>query len=107
MHAAKGLEFKYVFICGFEEGLIPHKNCGEEKTEIEEEKRLLYVAMTRAKKELYLLCAKKRRQKLAVVSRFKKLLEHPNFRELEDEATEKIIQRIKALKLKKSQMSLF
>ncbi|KKR79998.1 MAG: hypothetical protein UU73_C0001G0293 [Candidatus Daviesbacteria bacterium GW2011_GWA1_41_61] len=96
MHAAKGLEFKFVFICGFEEGLIPYiKN----EADLEEEKRLLYVAMTRAKEELYLLYAKKRQKKPNQVSRFKTLLEHPNFLEVEDEAITKII--------KKSQISLF
>ena len=61
MHCVKGLEFKYVFIVGLEEGLIPHILCSTEKNEIEEERRLLYVAITRAQKELYLNYAHCRR----------------------------------------------
>ncbi|MFC1830054.1 UvrD-helicase domain-containing protein [Thermodesulfobacteriota bacterium] len=61
MHAAKGLEFPVVFIAGCEKGFIPFKHERDEHTDIEEERRLFYVAMTRAKKELYLTCAKRRR----------------------------------------------
>ncbi|MFQ5483766.1 MAG: UvrD-helicase domain-containing protein [Desulfobacterales bacterium] len=61
MHAAKGLEFPVVFISGCETGYIPYKRAGHEKADISEERRLFYVAMTRAKEELYLSWAKKRR----------------------------------------------
>ncbi|MDR2017417.1 MAG: UvrD-helicase domain-containing protein [Syntrophobacterales bacterium] len=59
MHAAKGLEFKVVFIAGVEDGLIPFGIVAE-KTEIEEERRLFYVGMTRAKDELLLTRARSR-----------------------------------------------
>ena len=59
IHKAKGLEFEYVFVSGVEDGKIPHKNSRTSPSEIEEERRLLYVAMTRAKKRLYLSWAKK------------------------------------------------
>jgi uncharacterized protein (TIGR00375 family) len=61
MHAAKGLEFPVVFITGCEENLIPFKQRNGEQADIEEERRLFYVAMTRAKDRLYLTRAKKRR----------------------------------------------
>jgi DNA helicase-2/ATP-dependent DNA helicase PcrA len=54
VHAAKGLEFDYVFITGMEEGLFPHEKRGDEKVDEEEERRLFYVALTRAGKKLYL-----------------------------------------------------
>jgi superfamily I DNA/RNA helicase len=61
MHAAKGLEFPVVFITGCEENLIPFKRRNSEQADIEGERRLFYVAMTRAKDRLYLTRAKKRR----------------------------------------------
>jgi len=54
VHAAKGLEFKYVFITGLEDGLFPHERQGEAKEDAEEERRLFYVALTRAKEKLFL-----------------------------------------------------
>ena len=60
IHAAKGLEFNNVFVIGLEEGLFPHKNSLMSPEEIEEERRLCYVAFTRAKKRLYLVNARKR-----------------------------------------------
>jgi superfamily I DNA/RNA helicase len=61
MHAAKGLEFPIVFIAGCEENLIPYRRSDHEQADIEEERRLFYVAMTRAMERLYLTRAKKRR----------------------------------------------
>jgi DNA helicase-2/ATP-dependent DNA helicase PcrA len=60
VHSAKGLEFDYVFIVGLEEGIFPHMNSSESTDEIEEERRLCYVAVTRAKKALRLVNTKKR-----------------------------------------------
>ncbi|MCA9350118.1 UvrD-helicase domain-containing protein [Candidatus Saccharibacteria bacterium] len=57
MHAAKGLEFPVVFIPGMEESLFPHSRALYDQSEMEEERRLCYVAMTRAKEELYLVTA--------------------------------------------------
>ena len=59
-HAVKGLEFKYVFVIGMEENIFPHVNCIEGPEGLEEERRLCYVAITRAKKKLYLVNALKR-----------------------------------------------
>ena len=60
IHSAKGLEFDHVFIIGLEEGLFPHSNCLDSPDEIEEERRLCYVAVTRAKKTLTLVNAQRR-----------------------------------------------
>lgn len=57
VHAAKGLEFPYVFITGLEEGLFPHEKLSEERVDMEEERRLFYVALTRAEKKLFLTYA--------------------------------------------------
>ena len=53
VHAAKGLEFHTVFVTGLEEGLFPHENSRDEFDGVEEERRLMYVAVTRAKRRLY------------------------------------------------------
>ncbi len=60
MHAAKGLEFPYVFVVGMEEGVFPGFRAIGEQDELEEERRLCYVAMTRAKEWLHLSCAAQR-----------------------------------------------
>ncbi len=54
VHSAKGLEFDAVFITGLEEGLFPHENSATDRDGLEEERRLMYVAITRARKRLYL-----------------------------------------------------
>ncbi len=79
LHAAKGLEFPVVFIAGLEEGLFPHSRALDDEKELEEERRLAYVGMTRAKRRLYLSHAWRRATwgmgQASVPSRF--LLEIP------------------------------
>ncbi|MDO8443591.1 MAG: UvrD-helicase domain-containing protein [Candidatus Azambacteria bacterium] len=90
LHSAKGLEFDAVFIAGAEENLMPHSRATYSLEELEEERRLCYVGMTRAKKYLWLLFAKQRflwgERKEAMPSRF--IMELPqhlvNFRSLAD-----------------------
>ncbi|MEK7571179.1 MAG: UvrD-helicase domain-containing protein [Patescibacteria group bacterium] len=60
LHAAKGLEFPIVFIIGMEEGLFPHSRSLMDREQLEEERRLCYVGMTRAKEKLYMTYAKRR-----------------------------------------------
>jgi len=61
LHAAKGLEFPVVFIAGCEDQLLPFRRKGLEASDLEEERRLFYVGMTRARRRLYLSWAKRRR----------------------------------------------
>ncbi len=74
VHSAKGLEFDAVFLGGLEEGLFPHDNSLNEDGGIEEERRLMYVAITRARKRLYLSYAGSRmlhgQPRYGIVSRF-------------------------------------
>lgn len=74
LHQAKGLEFPVVFIVGMEEGILPHSRALYDNQELEEERRLLYVGITRAKKKLYLTYAQRRfifgRRMYSQVSRF-------------------------------------
>jgi DNA helicase-2/ATP-dependent DNA helicase PcrA len=60
VHSAKGLEFDAVFVSGLEEGLFPHDNSLNEADGVEEERRLMYVALTRARRRLYLTHAQTR-----------------------------------------------
>jgi DNA helicase-2/ATP-dependent DNA helicase PcrA len=74
VHAAKGLEFETVFLVGMEEGLFPHLRSSFDPADLEEERRLAYVGITRAKEKLYLTYARNRlflgRRQTSVVSRF-------------------------------------
>jgi DNA helicase-2/ATP-dependent DNA helicase PcrA len=85
LHNAKGLEFSVVFMAGMEEGLFPHSRSAESEEELEEERRLCYVGITRAKERLILTHATERRlygyPQANLVSRF--------VREIPDEAMEK------------------
>jgi DNA helicase-2/ATP-dependent DNA helicase PcrA len=60
LHAAKGLEFPVVFLIGLEEGIFPHSRARDRKEDVEEERRLCYVGMTRARERLYLTWARER-----------------------------------------------
>jgi DNA helicase-2/ATP-dependent DNA helicase PcrA len=60
LHAAKGLEFPVVFMTGMEETIFPHSRALYDQSEMEEERRLCYVGMTRAREELYMVCASSR-----------------------------------------------
>ena len=60
MHSAKGLEFPVVFIAGMEENIFPHVRAANDRDEMEEERRLAYVGITRAERELFLTCARMR-----------------------------------------------
>jgi DNA helicase-2/ATP-dependent DNA helicase PcrA len=61
LHAAKGLEFKVVFLAGMEEGILPHSNSLDQTEDLEEERRLCYVGMTRAREQLYCIHSHERR----------------------------------------------
>ena len=60
LHSSKGLEFDYVFMIGMEEGLLPHSRAFVDEAELEEERRLCYVGITRAKQKLFMTFAETR-----------------------------------------------
>lgn len=99
VHAVKGLEFDIVFVVGMEEGIFPHLNSLMDNSELEEERRLCYVAITRAKEDLYLVCARRRvlfgKDQVNPASRFlgeidKELLETTH---MEEEKEEKVFKK--------------
>lgn len=105
MHASKGLEFKYVVVVGVEEGLVPYT---KKDTDMEEEKRLFYVAMSRAKRGLFLIHARQRgRDKKRIRSRFVEKVVGEGVEEGVDERLKGMIKRRRKQKLKKAQMGLF
>ena len=104
LHASKGLEFKCVFIVGCEEGIIPYSLFESQQSDVEEEKRLLYVGMTRAKSHLYLSHADHR-----FLMGKEYTLPQSHFLENIEEDLAKLIQAEKSQKPKKdtSQLDLF
>jgi len=90
-HSAKGLEFHTVFVSGMEEGLFPHENSLTEADGIEEERRLMYVALTRARRRLYLSLAQSRmlhgQTRYGIASRF--------FREIPENLTRRLNSRVR------------
>ncbi|HXU46777.1 MAG TPA: 3'-5' exonuclease, partial [Thermoanaerobaculia bacterium] len=81
LHSAKGLEFKAVYVTGLEDGLLPHFNSQGAREDVEEERRLLYVGMTRARERLYLTTCRRRR----IAGRYQDQLESPFLAELPEE----------------------
>jgi DNA helicase II / ATP-dependent DNA helicase PcrA len=77
IHQAKGLEFKCVIVPGLNEGILPHINSVEDLANMEEERRLMYVAMTRAMERLIITYRKRQMgQPVTVASRFLGEIEH-------------------------------
>jgi DNA helicase II / ATP-dependent DNA helicase PcrA len=86
LHAAKGLEFKVVFLVGMEEGILPHANSQERTDDLEEERRLCYVGMTRAREMLFCMHAYERR----VHGRFREQSPSPFLTEIPEQAREQV-----------------
>ncbi|GAC1429273.1 MAG: DNA helicase PcrA [Thermoanaerobaculia bacterium] len=86
LHAAKGLEFKVVFLAGMEEGILPHSNSQEHNEDLEEERRLCYVGMTRAREQLYCLHSLERR----LHGRFREQSPSPFLTEIPEQVREEI-----------------
>lgn len=107
MHSAKGLEFPTVFIVGLEEGILPHSRSLLSSAEMEEERRLMYVGLTRAKEKIYLLFTRQRTlygsTQMNSPSRFledipEKLVEKKSYREAEQKVFERLLKGIKGNK---------
>ncbi|MBV8517276.1 MAG: UvrD-helicase domain-containing protein [Acidobacteria bacterium] len=86
LHSAKGLEFKTVFLAGMEEGILPHSQSLEQNDELEEERRLCYVGMTRARELLFCLHAHERR----LHGKFREQSPSPFLSEIPEEVREEI-----------------
>ncbi len=78
LHSAKGLEFRAVVVAGLENGILPHFNSQGAREDVEEERRLLYVGMTRARERLFLTCCRRRR----MAGRYQDQAESPFLAEL-------------------------
>jgi DNA helicase-2/ATP-dependent DNA helicase PcrA len=90
LHSAKGLEFKVVFLGGMEEGILPHSQSRDEDDDVEEERRLCYVGMTRAREQLYCLHALQRR----IHGQFREQSPSPFLREIPSKVTEEVKLRV-------------
>jgi DNA helicase-2/ATP-dependent DNA helicase PcrA len=86
LHAAKGLEYKVVFLAGMEEGILPHSQSRDEDDDIEEERRLCYVGMTRAREQLYCMHSLERR----LHGQFREQSPSPFLSEIPEEVTEAV-----------------
>jgi len=86
LHAAKGLEFKVVFLAGMEEGILPHSQSRDETDDIEEERRLCYVGMTRAREQLYCIHSLERR----LHGQFREQSPSPFLQEIPEEVREEV-----------------
>jgi DNA helicase-2/ATP-dependent DNA helicase PcrA len=86
LHAAKGLEFKVVFLVGMEEGILPHANSQDRTEDLEEERRLCYVGMTRAREMLFCMHAYERR----VHGKFREQNPSPFLEEIPEDAREQV-----------------
>jgi DNA helicase-2/ATP-dependent DNA helicase PcrA len=100
LHSAKGLEFPVVFIVGLEEGILPHSRSMLSYAEMEEERRLMYVGLTRAKEKIYLLFTRQRNlfgsTQMNSPSRFledipENLMQKNSYREIEQKVFEKLL----------------
>ncbi|HBI34080.1 MAG TPA: ATP-dependent DNA helicase PcrA [Candidatus Moranbacteria bacterium] len=109
LHSAKGLEFPVVFIVGLEEGILPHSRSLLSSSEMEEERRLMYVGLTRAKEKIYLLFTRQRTlfgsTQMNSPSRFledipEKLVKKNSYRETEQKVFEKLLQNNIKTKIK-------
>jgi DNA helicase-2/ATP-dependent DNA helicase PcrA len=109
LHSAKGLEFPVVFIVGLEEGILPHSRSLLSSGEMEEERRLMYVGLTRAKEKIYLLFTRQRTlfgsTQMNSPSRFledipEKLMKKNSYREGEQKIFEKLLQQNTKTKIK-------
>jgi superfamily I DNA/RNA helicase len=95
LHSAKGLEFPVVFLTGLEEGIFPHRNSMQKDSQMEEERRLAYVGITRAKEELFLTHASRRtlfgNTQMNAVSRFIREIPNEMFKETEEKRKPSVI----------------
>jgi uncharacterized protein (TIGR00375 family) len=103
MHASKGLEFPVVFIAGCEDGLVPYRRPGAEASDLAEERRLFYVAMTRAKDRLYLTHCRRRR----IYGKTEDLAPSPFLKDIEGHLLENEAPAGRRTKRKPDQLTLF